>query len=63
MPATIAMASQKKDAPINSPRGVDKGERSTRASRKDRAIGGIPSNTLRRAEIKKANSPTSKLRR
>ena len=34
----------------------------TRASRKDRATSGIPSNTLRRAESKKAaaaNSPTT----
>jgi hypothetical protein len=62
MPATLAMASQgqKKDSSYNSPKGPDK---SSRFSRKERVIGGASSNSLKRAEPKKVNSPNNKWRR
>jgi hypothetical protein len=63
IPANIVMGKKDTTGSIGSPRVGSGPERSTRATRKDRAISGVPSNTLRRAESKKAASPSAKFRR
>lgn len=63
IPANIVMGKKDTTGSIGSPRQAPGAERSNRATRKDRAISGIPSNTLRRAESKKASSPQTKFRR